>query len=647
MNITRLINITYRIRRRIGREVRKRGRSLEFLIDRRNYRRATRLVPVTGRFSTWLSLAPWGAHTPSNGSSRKWCNEDESAATIVAAERACAHEFDLLGSGLVELGSRIDWHADFKSGYRWDPTLHHSKISWDNLPPGIDIKVPWELSRCLHFSTLGLADWISGDGRYYAEWKAQIHDWITANAVGRGVNWACAMDVGMRAVNWLNAALLFRERIENDHDPVFFAALSESLWHHGLHVQRNLEWSGPGGRSSGNHFLANLVGLLAIGAFFRSTVVGRGWWIFAKLMLEHEITRQVNPDGTSYETSTSYHRLVMEMFLWSDTLAEQCGEPFSPDFRQRLDRMADFATAYSQPGGNAVQFGDNDSGRLLCAGLDDGSDHRYLANGECGFGGRFNRLLLRGLLPMPGSPSSRQLSFPDGGFHFINKHPIWLGLRAGPVSHGGAHAHCDQLSLVLNLWGRDIFVDRGTGVYTPDSAKRNRYRSTALHNVCQINGWEQNGFSHGRHELFQMPEHTHARMTRMANNDHCFEWEAEHRGFERYREGLRCRRNVKLTGTSVEIEDKFDGLLTSDQLAWSFHLAPGLQSECDAAGMLVKAPTLLLRLDWDFESVFAFEQVPHSPAYGAEMTAMVLKLRATVTAHDALYRFRVTWSPQS
>src|SRR5262245_16603835 len=34
------------------------------------------------------------------------------------ADDICAHVFDLLGSGKVHLGKQIDWHRDFKSGFR-------------------------------------------------------------------------------------------------------------------------------------------------------------------------------------------------------------------------------------------------------------------------------------------------------------------------------------------------------------------------------------------------------------------------------------------------------------------------------------------------------------------------------------------------
>jgi hypothetical protein len=645
MNFKKALNFAYRCQRRLERELRKRGGGRDVALDALIYQTARRSASKD-LVLHWAQLAPWGDESQRQGLVPSWATDDEARAVIDAAERACAHEFDLLGSGPVHLGDKIDWHVDFKSGFRWDTSIHHAKIRWDDLPEGVDIKVPWELSRCMHFASLGLADWITGDARYYQEWKTQLRDWIDANPVAFGVNWACAMDVAMRAVNWLNAVMLFQPRIAQDPDEKFFATLGESLWHHGLHIKRNLEWAGPGGSLPGNHFLADLTGLLAIGGFFNHTRRGRAWWNFASKQLEHEISRQVHPDGCNYETSTSYHRMVMEMFLWADTLAAVTNDPFSAGYRDQLGKMAAFVAAYSAPGGAAAQFGDNDSGRLLWGGVDDGRDHRYLTRGPCGFGGGLNRILLRGRLPLPEGPAPGSIAFLDGGFYFVRRGAAWVGLRAGRVSHGGAHAHCDQLSFVLNLGGQDIFVDRGTGVYTPDPVTRNRYRSTASHNVCQINGWEQNGFSHGRNSVFSMPDHSQARVRRFAEDGACSEWEAEHRGFERMRAGMNSVRKARVTENSLEIQDRIEHLQVGDQLEWRFHLAPGLQAECDDGGMLLKTQGFIIRLKWDFPASAAIAETCHSPSYGVETPAAVLNLRVIVAAEVGWWNFRISWTEQ-
>jgi hypothetical protein len=367
-----------------------------------------------------------------------------------------------------------------------------------------------------------------------------------------------------------------------------------------------------------------------VGAFFRDTAKGGKWWRFAKRWLEEEMVRQVNADGTNYETSTSYHRMVMEMFLWSDTLAERSGEPFPAHYHARLDRMVDFVASYSTPGGQAAQIGDNDSGRLLASGIDDGRDHRYLTGCDCGFGGKLNRLLLRGAVQMPAGGASIPTAFPDAGWYFSHRGSFWVGMRAGPVSHGGAHAHCDQLSLLLSVGGQDVLVDRGTGVYTPDCEKRNRYRSTSSHNVMQVNGWEQNGFSRDWQGIFHMPDHTEAAVHNVVEGPSATKWEASHRGYERFRSGMVCQRKVVAGATAVEIADRISALKEDDEIRWFFHLAPGLRAEVHADHVLISLRDCGLRLEWDFPADAGKAAWAHSPAYGLEVPAMtvVLKCRA-------------------
>ena len=131
-------------------------------------------------------------------------------ATIESADRICRHVFDLLGSGPTDLGATIDWHRDFKSGYRWNPDQCFLDVAHGH-EAGVDIKVPWELSRGHHLVLLAQAALLTGDLKYTKECLAQLNSWIEANPTGFGVNWACPMDVAIRAVNWLWALALLVE----------------------------------------------------------------------------------------------------------------------------------------------------------------------------------------------------------------------------------------------------------------------------------------------------------------------------------------------------------------------------------------------------------------------------------------------------
>jgi len=106
---------------------------------------------------------------------------DKVSEKIVQADLYCEHIFDLLGSGSKKLSLEgesyqpIDWHSDFKSGYRWDSKAFYRNIRYGHIE-GVDIKVPWELSRFQHLNILGQAYILTNNKRYSEEFVNQIND---------------------------------------------------------------------------------------------------------------------------------------------------------------------------------------------------------------------------------------------------------------------------------------------------------------------------------------------------------------------------------------------------------------------------------------------------------------------------------------
>ncbi len=220
------------------------------------------------------------------------------------ADAVVAHRFDLLGSGPVDLGPRIDWLADFKTGRRW-PLAHISQVPIV-FGDGSDIKVPWELSRCQHLPLLAAVYRLTGEALYLNEIGAQIESFIAANPVEFGPNWACTMDVAIRAANWVAALAMVA-----DARPPWLERAVGSLLLHGRFIRSHLEW----GEVRGNHYLSDVVGLLPVAALFSGSDTGRRWaeWAAAELIAEME--HQVRPDGCDHEASIPYHRLVTELFV--------------------------------------------------------------------------------------------------------------------------------------------------------------------------------------------------------------------------------------------------------------------------------------------------------------------------------------------
>jgi hypothetical protein len=222
------------------------------------------------------------------------------------ADAALAHRFDLLGSGPSDLGREIDWRSDFKTGRRWP--LRHGSLLRLAYGDGSDVKVPWELSRGQHLPLLAAAHRVTGDRRYLDELGAQLESWIADNPPELGPNWASTMDTAIRAANWVAALAIAAEHAAGE---AWFEPVLASLLLHGRFVRTHLEWS----EARGNHYLADVVGLLPVAALFSGGPEGREWADWATGELVSELEHQVRKDGTAHEASTGYHRLVTELFV--------------------------------------------------------------------------------------------------------------------------------------------------------------------------------------------------------------------------------------------------------------------------------------------------------------------------------------------
>lgn len=279
-------------------------------------------------------------------------------------------------ASLLDDGYRpIDWHVDFKSGWRWDPTTWYRRVRTAPAP-GADIKVPWELARMQHLPQLALAyaspasAW-HRDQRVLFEFRNQVLDFIAANPPRYGVNWKCTMDVGIRAANWVLAhGLLSADGAR--FDGAFQAVFTRSIREHGRHIFSNLEKIN--GRRA-NHFLGNLAGLVFCAAYLPNGREANEWLAFGRQQLQEEMEYQFLPDGGHFEGSTAYHRFALEMMAYPAAVLRGLGPrrlgypegaPVFPDWWwARLGRASRFLRTMRGPGGALMQVGDNDSGRLF------------------------------------------------------------------------------------------------------------------------------------------------------------------------------------------------------------------------------------------------------------------------------------------
>lgn len=487
---------------------------------------------------------------------------------VADADRICDHTFNILGSGERQLGRKLPWNEDFKAKYRWKNAFYRD-IPIIELHNHADVKVPWELSRFQHLMTLGKAYWLTQNEKYAQEFAEQITDWIQQNPIEMSVNWACTMDVAIRAVNWITGAYFFRESSISDS---FWTRFNKSLFLHGQFIRNNLENEGE---HTGNHYLSNLVGLVWLGLYFNSFQGGaarlrhspEAWLTFGMTEMEKEMFVQVNTDGTNYEASTAYHRLVTELFLLTTILCSKNDRLFSSSYRKRLEKMCDFLLHITKPNGLSPLVGDADDGRLLILSRYSGwvrNDFRHLLAiaGEVFDRDDFRRVgqdyredalwatgnVLEKALP---AVSMASASFPDGGYYVLRNKRAYCLIRCGELSFRGhgTHSHNDQLSFELNADGIDFIIDPGTFVYTADVQMRNLFRSTGMHSTLQVGGEEQNDFR--EQELFCMKEQTFAECETFTAS----KFSGVHHGYKKS-SGMIHKRQFLLYDDRLEIVDE-------------------------------------------------------------------------------------------
>lgn len=507
------------------------------------------------------------------------------------AQLIIQNKFQTLGSDVTFLGEKINWQQDFKSGRIWDKVFY-TKIDSKHSTNGSDIKVPWELSRFHQAQYLAKAYLVTKDEKYSSKFFELINDWIDENPFCYGVNWNCAMEVAIRAVNWIFALHIFKNSPEFNEK--LKTKIYNSLYQHGLFIRNNLEY----GRRNGNHYLSDLMGLIWIGAFFFNHSFGKRWFNFAKKEIEREMLIQVYDDGVDYEKSTFYQRLVTEIFTLSLIASERIGKRFSEKFKERLHKMFEFIASYVI-GDEVPNVGDCDDGRIIKFNFfEKVSEMRnLLALGSTIFKDEFlkskaekNFVDVLMLLGLDGyrryyelnviQPPIESKIFDKGGFAVLRNQNFFIFFDFGDIGMNGwgGHGHNDILSFELAYKGKRFIVDSGTYVYTPYPEMRQKFRSTSSHNTIMVDKAEQADFLN----LFRIQKDfsNTKLLTFLTDRNEIDTIQAEHHCYSRLKNPVVVRRKIDLIKfeDKILVEDSFIGN-GPNRIEIFYHFHPGVKIE--------------------------------------------------------------------
>lgn len=479
------------------------------------------------------------------------------------AEILLNHKFMIFSTELLYLGREIEWNKDYNTGYKWND-IYFSRINLVNTKNNSDVKYPWELSRFQHLITLGEAYVITNQEKYAEEIVSQIEDWINKNKFNFSVNWTVAMEVSIRATNWIQAINLIRDSKSVDSN--FLSRFNKSLYQHLFFILNNLEK----GFTTNNHYLSNIFGVFWIITYFRNSNSKRRYLttlykIFLAELVE-ELNYQIYDDGFSYEDSTAYHCFNLEMLLYTTIMLKENDFQVSEDIDKKLDAMINALKVIINTDGTIPLIGDDDSGRFLIYNnyFNSGCKSRaylletynnYFQKGELKLFFKDNYII--------NYRNRGKLSLGYAGIYVLSNNIFHAHIKCGKfgLDGKGTHTHNDQLSLTLRINDKAFIIDPGTGSYTGSYKIRNELRCTSSHNTVHFEGLEQNDTDYN--DIFSLNERTFAKCL----NHSPVIFEGEHYGYKNPLNIIH-NRGIKLIGNNFEIVDILYGLSKIEQYCY-------------------------------------------------------------------------------
>lgn len=510
--------------------------------------------------------------------------------TIEEAELVLRGNIECFGTHIIE---KINWHKDFFSEFEWTKGKFYTEYELVNINNDADVKVPWELSRCHHLIPLSKAYLLTNNSKYGEKIEKDILNWIDENPFAYSINWTCAMDVAIRAVNWIWAISLANEYFINKDS---LKIILNSLYQHGVYIRGNLE-KNYGGYSS-NHYYSNLVGLIYLGLFFNGNKFANRWLDFAVKEFYKETLIQFYSSGVNYELSTSYHRLMTEMLISVIIQLKNNNYEIPTEILNRAEKAIEYIYYYTRPDGKAPIIGDADDGRLHILGKYigwDRNDHKYLlAIGHLLFNrkewtpkeiNKYEEALLL-LNEIPKAENSNEIVtcskfFYDAGIAIMrseNNHIMIKVSNQGAYETRGWHTHNDVLSFDLTLGGIPIIIDPGVGQYTGDIKERNYFRSTKAHNTVMIDNIEQNSIGEKISDVWENGGEAKSKIEEWHNDEIEDYLKASNNGYLRLAEPITHTREFCLQkkGRAFKIVDYFVGS-GNHILEWNFILEPRIK----------------------------------------------------------------------
>ncbi len=357
-----------------------------------------------------------------------------------------------------------------------------------------DIKFIWEPGRFGWATILGRAYWLSTDERYPQAFWHNFETFLDANPPYLGPHWMSAQEVALRLLVLCFSGQIFAA--SQHSNPKRMARLAQSIAEHAARIPASLAYARA---QNNNHLLSEAAGLYTAGLALTDYPESPRWRAMGWKWFQRGLQTQIDPHGGYIQQSTNYHRLMLQLGLWMDSLSSRQDQPLHQTSQTQLARATRWLLQLlDHTSGMVPNLGPNDGAYILPLTVQPFADFRPVlqAAGQAFLGetpldhGAWDEMALW----LPGNPQPSPLP-PQADDRekparlALPSADSWAYLRAASFTDRPGHA--DQLHFDLWWRGLNIAQDAGTYLYNGLPPWENALARTRVHNTIIIDGKEQ------------------------------------------------------------------------------------------------------------------------------------------------------------
>lgn len=427
-------------------------------------------------------------------------DEDRLKALLTADSRQIFEDKDTLSKGVF-----------FPFGGKNAVTLDLNPVNgsrhWasDHKVPVPDLKLIWEGARFCWVDILVRSEIFTHSGLSETLFWEKLDEFNEKNPVNLGENWESAQEVGIRLINIAFAASVFLQQPIRDSVYLTTAKQEEIIRDRNeltaktiqAHAKRILKTMIYARAQRNNHLLSEAVALMTAAAVLPDAHDAGKWWKRGKRELFRALDDQIAENGCYIQLSANYHRMMLQLLIWTDQLLRLKGEDWPRALLPKLRNSVRWLYAFCDPeSGRCSNIGHNDGSLLFCFGSDYGDYSPTLqAAGMIFLGQKLFAPGPRDELSLWLNVQKRHVMQSELEQEHATEGPLCVGegrtkalMLAEPFR--GRPAHDDRLHVDIWIDGINEIYDAGTYRYSGVENWDNRLKYAVMHNVLTVDRHE-------------------------------------------------------------------------------------------------------------------------------------------------------------